>query len=148
VSSYAFRLLGRLVALYRLSDNVGPCFARTGIVGQYKAQRLARQHRLVDGSDLMRQRLHNLSERSSVLCFWEVKSRSFFNPRGRVHQQRLHNLSERSSVLCFWEVKSRSFFNPRGRVHPELTDESPTAITHDSSALPVFSSVWQSHGNP
>jgi hypothetical protein len=25
--------------------------------------------------------------------------------------------------------------------------ESPTAITHDPSALPVFSSVWQSLGN-
>jgi hypothetical protein len=27
-------------------------------------------------------------------------------------------------------------------------DESPTAITHDSFVLPVFSSVWQSNGNP
>jgi len=29
-----------------------------------------------------------------------------------------------------------------------LKDESPTAITHDSFVLPVFSSVWQSNGNP
>ena len=29
-----------------------------------------------------------------------------------------------------------------------LRFESPTAITHDPSALPVFSSVQQSHGNP
>ncbi len=26
-------------------------------------------------------------------------------------------------------------------------DESPTAITHDSFVLPVFSSVWQSNGH-
>ena len=33
-------------------------FAGTGVVGQQEAQRLARQHRLVDTSDLVRQRLH------------------------------------------------------------------------------------------
>ncbi len=32
--------------------------ARAGIVGQDEAQRLARQHRLVDGGDLVRQRVH------------------------------------------------------------------------------------------
>ena len=32
--------------------------ARAGVVGQDEAQRLARQHRLVDGGDLVRQRLH------------------------------------------------------------------------------------------
>jgi hypothetical protein len=45
-------------------------------------------------------------------------------------------------------VLEQSSLSERREMPSNERFESPTAITHDSSVLPVFSSVWQSHSNP
>ncbi|HXM22188.1 MAG TPA: hypothetical protein VN948_13095 [Terriglobales bacterium] len=49
----------------------------------------------------------------------------------------------REEALAFLNQQGRAF-----EMWKQSIDESPTAITHDPSVLPVFPSVWQSHGNP